>query len=209
MGRLYRELGLLSSGHLAEVARPDLIGEYLGQTAPKTREVCERAIGGVLFIDEACNLVQTYGSGGADYGHEAVAELLVQMENHRDDLIVIAAGYPADMDRFLDANAGLRSRFCGTVEFADYTDEQLAAIFTAMTTQRGYRLAPELTAALPAVIAGLDRGSGFADGRSARGLLEQGIAAQTLRLAGPDVDLEFVDDAELTLLTLADLAPHG
>ncbi|MFF4596575.1 AAA family ATPase [Amycolatopsis sp. NPDC001319] len=209
MGRLYRELGLLSSGHLVEVARPDLVGEYLGQTAPKTREVCERALGGVLFIDEAYNLVQSYGSGGADYGDEAVAELLVQMENHRDDLIVIAAGYPADMDRFLDANAGLRSRFGGTVEFADYTDEQLAAIFTAMTAQRGYRLAPELTAALPAVMAGLDRGSGFANGRSARGLLEQAIAAQALRLAGPDVDLESVDDAELTLLTPADLPSHG
>lgn len=209
MGRLYRELGLLTSGHLVEVARPDLVGEYLGQTAPKTREVCERALGGVLFIDEAYALVQTYGGGHADYGQEAIAELLVQMENHRDDLIVIAAGYPADMDRFLDANAGLRSRFGGTVDFADYSDEQLAAIFTAMTTQRGYRLAPDLTAALPAVMAGIDRGSGFANGRSARGLLEQAIAAQALRLAGPDVDLESVDDAELTLLTPADLPPQG
>ncbi|WP_091616727.1 AAA family ATPase [Amycolatopsis saalfeldensis] len=206
MGQLYRELGVLPSGHLVEVARPDLVGEYLGQTAPKTREVCERAIGGVLFVDEAYTLAQGTGS---DYGQEAVAELLVQMENHREDLIVIAAGYPADMDRFLDANAGLRSRFGGTVEFVDYDNAQLAAIFTAMAAGQGYRLAEDLTAALPGAMAGLDRGRGFANGRSARALLEGAIAAQSLRLAGPDVDLESVGDAELTLLTAADLPSPG
>ncbi|MFI5612861.1 AAA family ATPase [Amycolatopsis sp. NPDC051903] len=208
MGRLYRELGLLSSGHLVEVGRPDLVAEYLGQTAPKTREVCERALGGVLFVDEAYTLVQKQGQS-TDFGAEAIAELLVQMENHRGDLVVIAAGYPGDMDRFLDANAGLRSRFGGTVEFADYDDGELAAIFTAMATHRGYRLAAEVETALPARMAALDRGPGFANGRSARALLEQAIAAQALRLAGPDVDLEAVADAELTLLTLADLPAPG
>jgi SpoVK/Ycf46/Vps4 family AAA+-type ATPase len=204
MGQLYRELGVLPSGHLVEVARPDLVGEHVGRTAPKTREACERAIGGVLFLDEAYSLVQDSGNG-ADFGREAVAELLVQMENHRGDLIVVAAGYPGDMDRFLDSNPGLRSRFGGTVEFADYTAEQLAAIFTSMATGQGYRLAPELAAALPGAMAGLDRGPGFANGRSARGLLERAIGAQALRLAGPDVDLERLPDAELALLTLADL----
>ncbi|TVT37489.1 AAA family ATPase, partial [Amycolatopsis rhizosphaerae] len=204
MGQLYRELGVLPSGHLVEVARPDLVGEYIGQTAPKTREVCERAVGGVLFIDEAYNLVQGYANG-ADFGKEAVAELLVQMENHREDMIVIAAGYPGDMDRFLDSNAGLRSRFGGTVDFPDYTDSELAAIFTAMATKQGYRLAPDLAEALPAMMAGIDRGEGFANGRSARGLLEQAIGAQALRLAGPEADLEGLADEELTLLTLADL----
>ncbi|HEY3470503.1 MAG TPA: AAA family ATPase [Amycolatopsis sp.] len=204
MGQLYRALGVLPSGHLVEVARPDLVAEYIGQTAPKTRDACERAIGGVLFIDEAYNLVQDYPNG-ADFGAEAVAELLVQMENHRADLVVVAAGYPADMDRFLDSNAGLRSRFGGTVEFADYTDDELAAIFTAMAVKQGYRLAPDLAAALPGVMAGLDRGAGFANGRTARGLLERAISAQAMRLAGPDVDLERLADAELVLLTRADL----
>lgn len=148
MGQLYRELGVLPSGHLVEVARPDLVAEYIGQTAPKTREVCERAIGGLLFIDEAYALVQSQANG-SDFGAEAIAELLVQMENHREDLIVIAAGYPADMDRFLDANAGLRSRFGATVRFADYDDAQLAAIFTAMAGKQGYRLTPDLAEALP------------------------------------------------------------
>ncbi|WP_328611446.1 AAA family ATPase [Amycolatopsis sp. NBC_00345] len=206
MGQLYRELGVLPSGHLVEVARPDLVGEHVGQTAPKTREVCERAIGGVLFVDEAYTLAQGTGS---DFGPEAIAELLVQMENHREDLIVIAAGYPADMDRFLDANAGLRSRFGGTVEFADYDAAQLTAIFAAMAAGQGYRLSADLTAALPGVMAGIDRGRGFANGRSARARLERAIAAQSLRLAGPDVDLEAVGDAELTLLTAADLAEPG
>ncbi|MGV9300324.1 AAA family ATPase [Amycolatopsis sp. NPDC003676] len=205
MGQLYRELGVLPSGHLVEVARPDLVGEYIGQTAPKTREVCERAIGGLLFIDEAYNLVQTY-SNGTDFGGEAVAELLVQMENHREDLIVIAAGYPADMDRFLDANAGLRSRFGATVHFADYDNAQLAEIFTAMAGKQGYRLDAGLVEALPGFMAGLDRGAGFANGRSARGLLERAIRAQAMRLAGPDVDLEALDDAELTLLTVPDVS---
>ncbi|KAA9153790.1 AAA family ATPase [Amycolatopsis acidicola] len=202
MGQLYRELGVLPSGHLVEVARPDLVGEFIGQTAPKTRDVCERAVGGVLFIDEAYNLVQDSEN---DFGREAVAELLVQMENHREDLIVIAAGYSADLERFLDSNPGLRSRFGGTVDFPDYGDEELAAIFTAMATKQGYRLAPELEAGLPGVMARLDRGPGFANGRSARGLLEQAIGAQALRLAGPDVDLESLADEELTVLTLADL----
>ncbi|MEQ0561106.1 AAA family ATPase [Amycolatopsis sp. NEAU-NG30] len=204
MGRLYQALGVLPSGHLVEVARPDLVGEYVGQTAPKTRDACERAIGGVLFIDEAYTLVQ-HSRDGADFGAEAVAELLVQMENHREDLVVVAAGYPADMDRFLDSNPGLRSRFGGTVEFADYTPAELAAIFTAMAVKQGYRLAPDLAAALPGVMAGLDRGPGFANGRTARGLLEQAIGAQALRLAGPDADLDRLADAELVLLTRADL----
>jgi SpoVK/Ycf46/Vps4 family AAA+-type ATPase len=205
MGQIYRELGVLPSGHLVEVARPDLVGEYLGQTAPKTRDVCERAVGGLLFIDEAYNLAQDYGGRPDTYGKEAVAELLVQMENHRDDMIVIAAGYPGDMERFLDTNEGLRSRFGGTVEFPDYTNEELAAIFTMMATKQGYQLAPELVRDLPAVMAGIDRGNGFANGRSARGLLEQAISAQAMRLAGPEVDLENLADEELTLLTPADL----
>jgi hypothetical protein len=204
MGQLYRELGVLPSGHLVEVARPDLVGEYIGQTAPKTRDVCERAVGGVLFIDEAYSLVQDTSSG-RDFGQEAVAELLMQMEDHRHDMVVIAAGYPNDMSKFLDSNPGLRSRFGGTVDFPDYTNEELAGIFTAMADKQGYRLAPDLVEVLTRVMADIDRAEGFANGRSARGLLEQAISAQAMRLAGPGVDLETLPDEELTVLTMGDL----
>jgi SpoVK/Ycf46/Vps4 family AAA+-type ATPase len=202
IAQLFRELGVLSSGHLVETSRPDLVAEYLGQTAQKTRAVCEKAIGGVLFIDEAYTLV---GETKGDYGAEAIAEILVQMENHRDDLLVIAAGYPADMERFLDANSGLRSRFGATVNFPDYSDEELVGIFEAMARSQNYLLSDDLRAALPAAVAAIDRGVGFANGRSARGLLERTVARQAVRLAGPDVDLDALPDEELQTLHVADL----
>ncbi|EWM16531.1 ATPase [Kutzneria sp. 744] len=202
IAQLFRELGVLSSGHLVETSRPDLIGEYIGTTAPKTRAVIEKAIGGVLFIDEAYTLV---GDSPSDYGPEAVAELLVQMENRRDDLLVIAAGYPADMDRFLDANSGLRSRFGATVTFPDYSDEELAGIFEIMARSQNYLLSHDLRQALPAAIAGIDRTVGFANGRSARQLLERTIARQAVRLAAPDVDLDALPDEELQTLHVGDL----
>ncbi|HEX4226492.1 MAG TPA: AAA family ATPase [Pseudonocardiaceae bacterium] len=203
IAQIYRELGVLSSGHLIETGRPDFVADFVGGTAQKTRKVCERALGGLLFIDEAYDLVQEQGS---DYGKEAVAELLVQMENHRDDLIVIAAGYPKEMDRFLDANPGLRSRFGATITFADYTDDELTRICLVMLKAQGYQPAPDLLAALPAAVAGIDRGKGFANGRSVRQLVEQMIERQSLRLAGPDVDMDALPDAALTLLTAADLS---
>jgi SpoVK/Ycf46/Vps4 family AAA+-type ATPase len=118
IARIYRSLGLLSSGHVVEVQRADLVGEYVGKTAPRTRAVCEKAMGGVLFVDEAYELTPRSTN---DYGAEAIAELLTQMENHRDELIVIAAGYPKQMDEFLDANPGMRSRFANRVDFPDYS----------------------------------------------------------------------------------------
>jgi SpoVK/Ycf46/Vps4 family AAA+-type ATPase len=202
IAQIYRELGVLSSGHLVESGRPDFVAEFIGQTAPRTRKLCERSFGGVLFVDEAYQLAS---NNEKDYGQEAIAELLVQMENHRDDFVVIAAGYPADMDRFLDANSGLRSRFGSVVGFPDYTDEELAAIFVVMLDSQGYRAAPELTAALPAVIAKINRGKGFANGRSVRSLVEQMVARQSLRLAGPDVNIDTLPSDQLTLLTVDDL----
>jgi SpoVK/Ycf46/Vps4 family AAA+-type ATPase len=202
IAQIYRELGVLSSGHLVESGRPDFVAEYIGQTAPRTRKLCERAFGGVLFVDEAYQLAST---NEKDYGQEAIAELLVQMENHRDDFVVIAAGYPADMDRFLDANSGLRSRFGSVIGFPDYTDEELIAIFGVLVDAQGYRAGPELTAALPAVIARIDRGRGFANGRSVRSLVEQMVGQQSLRLAGPDVNIDTLPEDQLTLLTVDDL----
>jgi SpoVK/Ycf46/Vps4 family AAA+-type ATPase len=204
IAQIYRELGVLSSGHLIESGRPDFVAGFIGQTAEKTRKLCEKAFGGVLFVDEAYQLAP---ASDHDFGQEAIAELLVQMENHRDDLVVIAAGYPKDMDRFLDANAGLRSRFGTTINFPDYTNEELANIFTAMLTGQGYQAAPELAATLPGVIAKIDRGKGFANGRTVRGLVEQMVGRQSLRLAGPDVNIDTLPTEQLTMLTIDDLPP--
>jgi SpoVK/Ycf46/Vps4 family AAA+-type ATPase len=113
---LYRSLDLLSAGHVIETSRADLVASYLGQTAAKTRRVCEKALGGVLFIDEAYTLSQGHHS---DYGSEAIAELLTFMENHRGEFAVIVAGYPAEMTGFLDSNPGLRNRFDRVVDFPD------------------------------------------------------------------------------------------
>ncbi len=205
IAQIYRELGVLSSGHLVECGRADLVAEFIGQTGPKTRKLCERSFGGVLFVDEAYELAPR---DDKDYGAEAIAELLVQMENHRDDFVVIAAGYPADIDRFLDANSGLRSRFGTVIGFPDYTDEELAAIFVAMLHGQGYRLDDELAALLPAVTARIDRGKGFANGRSVRALVERLIERQSLRLAGADTDIDNLPAEALTLLLVADL-PDG
>jgi SpoVK/Ycf46/Vps4 family AAA+-type ATPase len=204
LAQIYRELGVLSSGHLVECGRPDFVAGFVGQTGPKTRKLCERAMGGVLFVDEAYELVS---GDGKDFGKEAVAELLVQMENHRDDFVVIAAGYPKDMDGFLDANSGLRSRFGEIIAFPDYTDAEMAGIFQVLLRGQGYRLSPELQALLPEVISKIDRGRGFANGRSVRALVEQMVECQSLRLAGPDTDIDAVPADELTLLVVADVPP--
>ncbi|MER6877268.1 AAA family ATPase, partial [Amycolatopsis sp. NPDC000673] len=165
LGKIYRALGALPKGHVVEVTRTDLVGEYVGQTSLKTRAAVQRAVGGVLFLDEAYNLVNDKDD---DFGREAVAELLVQMENHREDLVVFAAGYPKEMDAFLESNSGLRSRFAGTIEFPDYSNDELAQIFRAMAKGQGYELSADLLAALPEAVRRIPRGRGFANGRSAR-----------------------------------------
>src|SRR5262249_54882131 len=148
--------------------------------------------------DEAYTLVS--GSEN-DFGPEAVAELLVQMENHRADMIVIVAGYPLLMDEFMEANPGLRSRFANRVEFPDYSNEELAKIFLAIAHGQGYPTSDDLVAALPDRIRLIPRGRGFANGRSARQLLEATLTQQSERLAGAGQ----VDAATLNALTAADL----
>ena len=130
VGGIYQALGLLSRGHLVEVDRSELVAGYLGQTATKTAEVVASAAGGVLFIDEAYSLTGS-GPGGDQYGQESVDTLVKEMEDRRDDLVVIVAGYPAPMAAFIAANPGLASRFRTTIEFEDYTDDELVAILRA------------------------------------------------------------------------------
>jgi len=173
---IYASLGLLSHGQLIEVDRSELVAGYLGQTAVKTAEVVTTAVGGVLFIDEAYSLT------GDQYGTEAVDTLVKEMEDRRDDLVVIVAGYPAPMKAFVAANPGLASRFRTTIEFDDYTDDELVKILTLLADSSDYELSPEALAHFRELLAVADRGATFGNGRFSRNTLEAAIGAHAWRL---------------------------
>lgn len=198
--RLLKGLGLLKRGHLVEVDRAGLVAGYMGQTAEKVDTVVQQALDGVLFIDEAYNLV---GGDSADYGHEAISTLLSRMENHRDRLVVVAAGYTADMARFLDANAGLRSRFSRSWEFPDYSGREMADIFLALCRRHQMELAPDALAPLAALLQALPRDRNFGNARSVRNLFEATIGHQANRLASMDS----LTDSDLQTLRAEDLPP--
>ncbi|WP_433462621.1 AAA family ATPase [Spirillospora sp. CA-128828] len=197
---VYARLGLLSSGHLVEVSRADLVAEFVGQTAPRVRGVVERALGGVLFLDEAYALAT--GSGDRhDFGHEAIAELLRLMEEHRGDLVVIVAGYDAEMEQFLKANPGLRARFPKVLRFPDYTDAELVTIFEHMAAEAGFTLADGVLDALRRLVGAHRRDASFGNARLVRNLLEAAISRQALRItSGGDIE-----PAEVRLLRPEDL----
>lgn len=166
IGELYRSLGMLPSGHLVEADRSTLVAAYMGQTAIKTRQVCEKALGGVLFIDEAYSLV-----GERDqYGEECVNTLLQFMENHRGEFAVVVAGYPAEMYGFIESNPGLRARFDLFLEFPDYSSHELEQIFTGIAEKSDYVLAPDALAKVRSYIAAWPRWRGFGNGREVRKL---------------------------------------
>ena len=183
MARIYRSLGILSKGQLVEVDRAGLVAGYVGQTAPKTREVIEKALGGVLFIDEAYAL--TYHKEGNDFGQEAVDTLLKSMEDHREDLVVIVAGYDGLMDEFIASNPGLESRFNRFLHFDDYTMDEMLAIFDMRVKKGGYEL---LDGAREEVRAFIEKQNvdpiTFGNARGVRNLFEQVLVAQANRLAG-------------------------
>lgn len=197
---IYAHLGLLTTGHLVEVTRTDLIGQYVGQTAPLVTDAISRALGGVLFIDEAYSL--TASDSPRDYGQEAIATLIKLMEDHRRDLVVIAAGYDNHMRQFLDANPGLASRFAKTIDFPGYTDDELAEIFALMATTAGFSLADGVLPRLGELLAATPRGPGFGNSRHVRNLLDQAIAAQALRITTADTNV-----ADVRTLRPDDLAP--
>jgi predicted AAA+ superfamily ATPase len=178
---IYKALGLLSKGQLVEVDRSELVAGYLGQTATKTAEVVASAAGGVLFIDEAYSL--TAGDFGADqYGREAVDTLVKEMEDRRDDLVVIVAGYPEPMAAFITANPGLASRFRTTIGFDDYSDDELTDILTGLAEGADYELAPEALAKFREILAATPRDRSFGNGRFARNVLEAAIGRHAWRL---------------------------
>ena len=181
VGGIYQALGLLSRGHLVEVDRSELVAGYLGQTATKTAEVVASAAGGVLFIDEAYSLAGG-AAGGDQYGQESVDTLVKEMEDRRDDLVVIVAGYPAPMATFIAANPGLASRFRTTIEFEDYTDDELVAILEQLAAGADYELEPEAVERFREVLGRTPRDSGFGNGRFARNALEAAIGHHAWRL---------------------------
>ncbi len=173
---IYASLGLLSQGQLIEVDRSELVAGYLGQTAVKTAEIVAKAAGGVLFIDEAYSLT------GDQYGTEAVDTLVKEMEDRRDDLVVIVAGYPAPMEAFVAANPGLASRFRTTIEFDDYTDDELVKILSLLADGSDYELIPQALTRFRELLAVTTHSNTFGNGRFCRNALEAAIGAHAWRL---------------------------
>ena len=203
LAETYASLGLLRSGHLIEVDRAALVGEYVGATAIKTERAVRRALDGVLFIDEAYSLAPL--EARLDFGPEAVETLLKRMEDYRHRLIVIVAGYPALMERFLASNPGLRSRFAREIYFPDYTTEELLAITRKLVADNSYELAPEAEAGLRALFASAPRGEGFGNARFARTIFERALNAHALRLTTSERSLTRVTERDLMNLSGADV----
>lgn len=201
IGKIYSALGLLSKGHLVEVDRSGLVAGYVGQTAIKTQEVIQKALGGVLFIDEAYSLAPE--KADKDFGQEAIDTILKAMEDHRDDFVVIVAGYASLMPRFIDSNPGLKSRFNKYLEFADYDGGQLYEIFMGRVQRNDYKLNEEADGAIREHLAQLyeDRDDNFGNGRDVRNLFEKIVANQANRVAV----MESPTDDDILTITTSDL----
>ena len=201
LARVYHELGILKKGQLVEVDRSGLVAGYIGQTAIKTSEVINSAMGGILFVDEAYTL--SARKGESDYGQEAIDTILKAMEDHRDEFIVIVAGYTQLMEEFLDSNPGLRSRFNKFVFFPDYTADELERIFVFTAEKNGYKIADDSRAYVHEYYEQklAENLPNFANARDARNLFEKAVTRQANRLASK----EDVTREELELITLADI----
>jgi probable Rubsico expression protein CbbX len=180
MAEILHRLGYVREGHLVSVTRDDLVGQYIGHTAPKTKEVIKKAMGGVLFIDEAYYLYKPENE--RDYGAESIEILLQVMENNRDDLVVILAGYKDRMDKFFNSNPGMRSRIAHHVDFPDYTPDELLAIAKLMLAQQNYRFSAEGEKAFAEYIPLRMKMDHFANARSIRNALDRSRLRQANRL---------------------------
>lgn len=205
LAQIYHELGVLSKGQLIEVDRSGLVGGYVGQTAIKTQEVIQQALGGVLFIDEAYTLAR--GNDSNDYGQEAIDTILKAMEDHRDDLVVTVAGYPNLMERFVNSNPGLKSRFNKYIYFEDYTPEELLEIFDSMCKKSGLTATQD---ARDLVLKHFEkeyanRNETFANGREVRNFFEKAVVNQANRLAQES----YIDDEDVATLTAEDISKVG
>ncbi len=201
VAKLYYQMGILPQGQLVETDRSSLVAGYLGQTAMKTQKVIQQAMGGVLFIDEAYSLA---GETDDSYGQEAIETILKAMEDHRDELVVIVAGYTELMHKFIESNPGLSSRFSKYIEFPDYSGEELLSIFEGFCAKNGYALDENATAMLKANFERLfeRRDEHFGNARTARNIFEKAINAQADRIA----NLQNISDSDLELITTADIS---
>lgn len=200
LSQVYHSVGVVTRGHLVETDRSKLVAGYVGQTALKTQQSLESALGGMLLIDEAYALAR---GGDNDFGREAIDTLVKFMEDHRDDIAIVAAGYPAEMQEFIDANPGLKSRFTRTIFFPDYTDDELTTIFVKLAAKNGYELSDDALAKLRQMIGAEPRNRGFGNARFTRNLFESAIAHQAMRLA----PLDDPSNEQLTILIADDVNP--
>lgn len=201
LGEVYRSLGVLRRGHLVEVTRADMVAGYIGQTAPKTLEVCNAALDGILFIDEAYTLAPQGGSGN-DFGQEAIDALLKFMEDNRERLIVIVAGYPAEMRRLIATNPGLQSRFTKTIDFPAYDADELIQILLSMSKKAGYAIDGAAAAKIKPWVERAHKVQNWGNARSMRSLLEGAIEAHAMRVSRePDARLDELTAADLEAAT--------
>lgn len=202
IAEIYRELGIVKRGHLIETDRSGLVAEYVGQTAVKTNKIIDKALDGVLFIDEAYSLAQSASNN--DFGHEAIATLLKRMEDNRDRLVVVLAGYGDEMRRFIESNPGLESRFNRYINFEDYDAESLSEIFINMASKNEYILDPDALKALQEItreiVASKDRH--FGNARSIRNLFEKVIEQQAHRLS--QISNEEISSLDLQTIKASD-----
>ncbi|MCK6428652.1 MAG: CbbX protein [Burkholderiaceae bacterium] len=204
MAEILHRLGYVRKGHVVSVTRDDLVGQYIGHTAPKTKDVLKRAMGGVLFIDEAYYLYRPENE--RDYGQEAIEILLQVMENNRDDLVVILAGYKDRMNTFFRSNPGMSSRIAHHIDFPDYTPEELLAIAQKMAGQMNYRFDAASLAALREYIDHRIRQPHFANARSIRNALDRARLRQANRIFDAALGAgTAISPAELTLIDAADI----
>jgi Holliday junction resolvasome RuvABC ATP-dependent DNA helicase subunit len=201
-GAVLAELGVLASGHIVEVARAELVAQVIGGTAIKTTEVFRRALGGVLFIDEAYTLTNQSRGSGPDFGQEAVETLMKLMEDHRDEIVVIAAGYSGQMEQFVASNPGLGSRFPRTIDFANYSVDEMVTIVCQLCRKHSYEAGGDVVDALRLYFSQTPRGPTFGNGRVARQVFESMISRQASRLARRSPDA-----AELSRLVAEDVGP--
>ena len=198
LAEIYRTLGVVARGHLVESDRAGLVAGFVGQTALKVTEVFDRADEGVLLIDEAYALAR---GGERDFGQEAIDTLVKLIEDRRDRIVVVVAGYPAEMADFIDANPGLRSRFPKTIQFPDYSTDELITIFQRLGSKNRYEADVDALGKLRACFDAQPRVLGFGNGRVARNLFETAVANQASRL----VSLVNPLDSDLTTLTALDI----
>jgi SpoVK/Ycf46/Vps4 family AAA+-type ATPase len=200
VGRMFAAMGLLKSGHVVLANRSTLVANYVGQTAPKVREAIQSALGGVLFIDEAYALTSV---GENDFGYEAIATLIEGMERHRSELVVVMAGYEAEMLNFLDANPGFESRVRHKIMFPDFSSDELLEITNFTVASTHHQITPEAAEAIANQASSLINEPNFANARTVRNIVDDSKAALAQRLV--DAGLQNADLKDLTLITKQDV----